>query len=282
MNKPAASIASLLHWANAQLVASDSASLDSRVLLSHCLQCTQAYLLTWPERIVSESQNNAFSALVARRALGHPIAHLVGHKAFWTLDLAVDPSTLIPRPETELLIEQALSLPLPSHSKVLDLGTGSGAIALALASERPCWQIMGVDKQTEAVKLAKNNANALQLTQVKFAQSDWFSNVIDKTFDLIISNPPYVEQDSRYLNEGDVRFEPRSALTSGADGLDDIRLITGKSKRYLAKNGWIMFEHGFSQSTLVQDILNTNEFENIATINDLNNQPRVTKARNNI
>ena len=183
---------------------------------------------------------------------------------------------MIPRPETELLIEISLNLALNSDPNVLDLGTGTGAIALALASENPNWLITGLDKSSEAVALAKDNAIINKLERVNFIQSDWFSAVGDSKFDLIVTNPPYIENNNLYLQQGDVRFEPSSALTSGMDGLDDIRLIVSQSKHYLADEGWLVIEHGYQQRVQVTDVLRTNGFSQIRSEFDLNGLPRVT------
>lgn len=268
-----------LEWAKARLEGSESPGLDSRLLLCHCLGCTQTYLMTWSDKIVSENDRTRFETLIEQRREGHPVAHLLGYREFWTLKLAVDPSTLIPRPETELLVEKALSLDLPKTARVLDLGTGTGAIALALASERPDWLVTGVEFQPQAVELACSNGAANQLSQVEFVQSDWFSGVQGQTYDLIVSNPPYVEQNSVYLSQGDVRFEPRSALTAGEDGLDDIRRICSDAKTFLEPDGWIVFEHGNTQGQAVQQILIQSGLDHVETLLDLNQHPRITFGR---
>ncbi len=251
------------------------------MILSHCLQCSHTYLMTWPDKIIEQDIRCQYENMIKKRKAGHPVAHIVGFKGFWTLELAVNATTLIPRPETELLVEEALQLPLPDKANVLDLGTGTGAIALALASERPDWTLTGVDLRTDAVKLAQLNAQSNQLQNVEFFQSDWFSQLGSQRFDLIISNPPYVEEDSPYLVQGDVRFEPLSALTAGTDGLDDIKRIVSQASEFLVKDGWILFEHGFSQPLGVSKILTAHGFDNVMTKNDLNNLPRLTLGRNN-
>ena len=272
-----------LSWAKAQLNANsvsddglhDSASIDSKVLLADCLQRELVYLHTWPEKRLDQMQMNKFKDYIEHRSSGHPVAHIVGYRDFWSLRLNVSPATLIPRPETELLVEIALDLNLTEHATVLDLGTGSGAIALSLASEQPNWLITGVDKSEQAITLAKDNATKHQLERVNFIQSDWFSALEHKQFDLIVTNPPYIENNNQYLQLGDVRFEPSSALTSGLDGLDDIRLIVSQSKHYLTDNGWLVIEHGYQQSDQVADILSEQGFRQIRSELDLNGLPRV-------
>lgn len=272
-------IEALLCWGKQQLEGVESASLDCRLLLSKCLDCNQAYLLTWPDKEVEQHNIDRFTKLINLRRTGNPVAHLLGYRDFWTLRLKVNPSTLIPRPETELLVEQALSLSLPKEARVLDLGTGTGAIALALASERPNWQITAVDKEQEAVALAKDNANQLGLERVKILQSDWFSALNQERYDVIISNPPYIEASNHYLQEGDVRFEPLSALTSGEDGLDDIRHIIKMSVNKLTDNGWLLLEHGYNQAQKVQDIMHNNGLIDVNSEIDTNQHPRITYSR---
>lgn len=275
MSTPA-TIEQCLRWAKSCLEGTESPALDSRLLLCHCLGCTQTYLMTWPDKVVSEADQARFESLIEQRRVGHPVAHLLGYRDFWTLKLAVDPSTLIPRPETELLVEKALSLELPQTTRALDLGTGTGAIALALATERPDWLVTGVDFQPQAVELARANGAANQLPHVEFLQSNWFSVVQGQTYDLIVSNPPYVEQDSIFLSQGDVRFEPRSALTSGEDGLDDIRKICADVSKFLNPDGWVVFEHGNTQAQAVQQVLIHSGLDHVETLEDLNQHPRIT------
>jgi release factor glutamine methyltransferase len=277
-------IAQALFWAREQLTSHsvsddgtyDSAAIDSKVLLAACLQREVTFLHTWPEKWLDKLQMDRFQEYIVQRSLGHPVAHIIGYRDFWSLRLNVSPATLIPRPETELLIETSLTLNLSEYAKVLDLGTGTGAIALALASENPNWLITGLDKNSQAVVLAKNNAIINKLERVNFIQSDWFSAVEQQQFDLIVTNPPYIEDNNHYLQQGDVRFEPRSALTSGFDGLDDIRLIVSQSKHYLADKGCLMIEHGYQQSDLVTDILSSHGFNHIRRELDLNGLLRVT------
>jgi len=269
-----------LRWATAQLQQSsdapDSPQLDAKLLLCRVLSCELIYLYTWPEKCLSAEQLIQFAELVARRKSGQPVAHLLGYLDFWSLRLAVSDDTLIPRPETELLVETALALPLDDTTKVIDLGTGTGAIALALASERPTWQVRGIDKNAAAVALAKRNASTHSIHNVAFQQSDWFSAITDNHYQLIVSNPPYVETHSPYLAEGDVRFEPLSALVSGADGLDDIRLIVAQAPRYLANFGWLLIEHGFNQASDIARIFAHHGFREVRCLTDLNGLARIT------
>jgi release factor glutamine methyltransferase len=280
-------IAQALSWAREQLSSHnvsddglhDCAAIDSKILLAASLQREVIYLHTWPEKRLDKLQTEIFKHYMSQRILGHPVAYIIGFRDFWTLRLNVSAATLIPRPETELIVEISLSLDLAKCAKVLDLGTGSGAIALALASEKPNWLITGLDKIAEAVILAKDNATIHKLERVNFIQSDWFSAVEHQQFNLIVTNPPYIEDNNRYLLQGDVRFEPSSALTSGSDGLDDIRLIVSQSKHYLAADGWLVIEHGYQQSDPIRDILTAHGFIQIRNEYDLNGFPRVSLGK---
>ncbi|WP_416305004.1 peptide chain release factor N(5)-glutamine methyltransferase [Neptunicella sp. SCSIO 80796] len=272
-------IQSALGWARAELGEVENPGLEASILLCHCLQCESVYLHTWPEKKIETSLLDQYRQLVNKRKTGQPVAYLLGYRDFWTLRLQVSPHTLIPRAETELLVEQALGLDLPKNAKVLDLGTGTGAIALALASEKPQWQVTAVDFKSEAVELARQNAVINQLHQVTILQSNWFSALAENKFDLIVSNPPYVETDSPWLKQGDVRFEPSSALTSGKDGLDDIRHIAEASANHLCLNGFILLEHGYQQQSAVHKILENKGFSSIHCIKDLANLDRATIAQ---
>jgi release factor glutamine methyltransferase len=260
--------------------ASDSALLDTELLLCHCLNVDRTWLKTWPDHQLQDAQIAEFDQLFSRRLRGEPVAFIVGSQGFWTLDLCVSPHTLIPRPETELIVEQALQLALPAASQVLDLGTGTGAIALALATERPDWQIIGVDVQPQAVELAEHNRRLHQLHNVSILQSDWFSALASaqpsKKFDLIVSNPPYIESEDSHLLAGDVRFEPASALVAGIDGLDDLRLIIGQSSGFLQQAGWLLVEHGYNQGALVRDLFVAAGFQSVNTYADYNQLDRIT------
>lgn len=272
-------IAELLQSATQANHLSDSPGLDCELLLCFVLGVSASYSKTWPERQVSDDHSAEFNALLKRRVAGEPVAYLIGSQGFWSLDLEVSPATLIPRPETELLVEVALDLPLPREAAVLDLGTGTGAIALALATERSHWQICAVDLQQQAVDLAERNRQRYQLDNVRLFASDWFTAIPAQRFDLIVSNPPYIEANDPHLNQGDVCFEPASALVSGADGLNDLRLVCAQSVDYLADGGWLLLEHGFDQGDAVREVLEQAGFTSVKTDTDLNHLERLTQGR---
>jgi release factor glutamine methyltransferase len=261
---------------SAELTDSDSAVLDTELLLSHALDVSRTYLKTWPDRQPDTDQVTTFTALFQRRIRGEPIAYILGHQGFWSLDLKVSEHTLIPRPETELLVETALELQLPPQSSVLDLGTGTGAIALALACERNDWNITALDFQPQAVALAEENRAAHKLDNVQIVQSNWFAALPAVKFDLIVSNPPYIENNDPHLSQGDVRFEPPSALVSGAEGLDDLILLIGQSVAFLKPNGWLLVEHGYDQGPGVSALFTEAGFSAVETRNDYNQMDRIT------
>jgi release factor glutamine methyltransferase len=258
---------------------SDSASLDAELLMCHVLDCNRTYLFTWSDKVLDENQIDAFETLVKRRENGEPIAHIIGYKEFWSLKLAVNPSTLIPRPDTETLVELALDIANKKNTNSgngLDLGTGTGAIALALASELPNWQWIGAEFSEDALALAKHNAKENNINNGLFIQSDWFSHVPVQKFDLIVSNPPYIDPEDEHLQQGDVRFEPLSALIAPQKGLADIKIIVENSIGYLDVNGALLIEHGFDQGQSVRDIFCQNNFHNVETFKDLGGNDRVT------
>lgn len=275
-------IAQAMEWAKRQLVSGESPNIDARVLLSHVLDCNNTWLMTYPEQQLTSNQQTAFEECIARRELGEPVSYITGTQDFWTLSLKVNEHTLIPRPETELLVETALELVKDASSNILDLGTGTGAIALALASELPKSSIVAVDKVAEAVALAKENANILGLLNVSIKQSHWFEGITPQKFDLIVTNPPYVEANSEWLNRGDVRFEPNSALVAGNDGLDDIRHIIKTADKWLNNNGWLLIEHGFEQSAQIQKTLTEHNYNQVQMVVDHSGLPRVCFAQKTV
>lgn len=262
----------------AHLPEPESATYEANLLLMSLLNVNRAWLIAHQDDALTASTSTAFEALIKRRLDGEPIAYILGEREFFGLCLKVTPDTLIPRPDTETLVEAALAkIPADSSlSRILDLGTGTGAIALAIASKRPYAQIIAVDATAGALKVAQENALNLQIPNVTLILSNWFAALADKTFDVIISNPPYIETSDAHLNQGDVRFEPRTALVSGADGLDDIRHIISQAPQHLNPQGWLMFEHGYNQAHAVTILLEKAGFYYIQTIKDLGGNHRVT------
>ena len=218
-------------------LATDSARRDTEILLCHCLGKSRAWLYTWPEKAVSQECAQRFTQLLARRRAGEPIAYLTGEREFWSLSLAVNKATLIPRPETETLVAWVLELSLPEDAKVLDLGTGSGAIALSVALERPLWQVAALDSSAEALEAARANAFRNGLERVSMMQSDWYEAVSGERFDALLANPPYIDSDDPHLACGDVRFEPRSALVSEQHGLADLQRLVSGAPAHLCNGG---------------------------------------------
>lgn len=270
-------IASLLR--NAQLPESPSERLDAELLLAAAIGKSRSFLHTWPERIVSSEDAQTYAGYLQRRRAGEPVAYILGQQGFWKLDLEVAPHTLIPRPDTELLVETALELQPASPAKVLDLGTGTGAIALALASDRPAWQVTAVDRIDEAVALAERNRQRLGLVNVQILKSHWFSHLAGQRFDLILSNPPYIRAQDPHLAEGDVRFEPSSALVAGNDGLEDLRAIAAQAPEHLLPGGWLLLEHGYDQAGDVRALLEANGFTEVTSRKDLGGHERISLGR---
>jgi len=253
------------------------ARLDAELLLAHALGVSRARLYAWPEHEPEPMQREAFDRLVAARERGEPIAYLTGRREFWSLDLAVTPDVLIPRHETELLVELALDrIAHDRKVRVADLGTGSGAIALALARERPLARVTATDASAAALDVARRNAARLGIGNVAFAVGDWYAALGDARFDLIVSNPPYIAAGDAHLAQGDLRFEPAAALASGADGLDAIRRIVADAPEHLADGGALLLEHGFDQSLRVRALLDAAGFQNVTSVSDNGGHERVT------
>ncbi len=269
-------IKACLQQAEQLTAVSDSARLDVELLLAWVLKKDRTFLFTWPEKELTDAQRQVFGAALERRAGGEPIAYIIGCRDFWSLSLRVNDSTLIPRPETELLVELVLERQQSASAAVLDLGTGTGAVALAIASEKPQWQVAACDVVPAAVALAEENRLANHITNVSIFQSDWYQALGDKTFDVIVSNPPYIDADDVHLREGDVRFEPRSALVAANQGLADIRIIVAGARRHLAAGGWLALEHGYQQARAVRTIFQDAGYTGIESVCDLAGHERVT------
>ena len=268
-------IAALLREASSQLE-TETPRLDAELLLGFVLGKNSAWFMAHGDDALPLPAEERFLALLGRRIVGEPIAHLIGLRGFWTLDLAVTADTLIPRPETELLVELAISKCAKDKKlRILDLGTGTGAIALAIASECRNAEVIAVDKSIGALQVARENGRRNNL-QVEFLQSDWFAELENQKFDLIVSNPPYIADSDPHLKQGDVRFEPITALASGADGLDDIRLIVSRSPDYCLLGAWLMIEHGFDQGEKIRVLFTEAGFSNVETLQDLERRDRVS------
>ena len=266
-----------LRDARSQLSDSPSAALDAALLLCHVLGKPRSYLFTWPERELSTAQQADFTSLLGRRVAGEPVAHLVGEREFFGHLFRVTADTLIPRPDTETLVEKALSLDVPAEARVVDLGTGTGAIGVSLALARPDWHVTLVDLSEAALQVAADNAHRLGAA-VTCLQGSWLSPC-PRPFDLIVSNPPYIEESDHHLDEGDVRFEPRSALVAPNNGLADLAAITQQAAGKLVAGGWLLLEHGFEQGEAVRTLLTQAGFVQVGTAQDLGGNDRVTFGR---
>jgi release factor glutamine methyltransferase len=258
---------------------------DAEVLMGAVLACDRAYLFAYSDRVIDETARDIFQHYVERRKEGEPVAYIIGKREFWSLLLEVNDGTLIPRPDTEMLVETALQRCIKAQATVLDLGTGTGAIALALASEKSGWQIEAVDFHADAVALATLNANNLALNNVSIYQSNWFAEVrantrvLDACFDLIISNPPYIAATDPHLARGDVRFEPHSALIAADDGYADLFFIAGQARNFLCDNGLLLLEHGFEQAEKMRNYLQQLGYVDVQTVLDYGGNDRVAIAR---
>ncbi|MBO1502883.1 peptide chain release factor N(5)-glutamine methyltransferase [Serratia proteamaculans] len=265
-----------LKAAVARLRQSESARRDAEILLGFVTGRARTFLMAFGETLLTPQQQEQLEKLLVRRERGEPVAYLIGEREFWSLPLSVSPATLIPRPDTECLVELALER-LPSSScHILDLGTGTGAIALALASERPDCKVTGVDLQSEAVALAQHNAQKLKIGNAQFLQGSWFAPLAGQTFALIASNPPYIDAADPHLAQGDVRFEPSSALVAQQHGLADLSAIVQQAPHYLESQGWLLLEHGWQQGESVRALLQAAGFISIATRRDYGDNDRVT------
>jgi release factor glutamine methyltransferase len=258
----------------------DESARDVELLLGHALGKDRSWLYAHADDALSVDSAVRFHALLMRRSAGEPIAYIVGRREFWSLDLTVNPDVLIPRPETELLVELALQrIPQNAQVDIADLGTGSGAIALAIACERPRARVLATDASTAALAVARDNATRLGIGNVGFAQGDWCAAVGGQRFDLLVSNPPYIAQADIHLQQGDLRFEPRAALASGIDGLDAIRSIVAAAPGHLHPHGWLLFEHGHDQGSSARDLLAQSGFVETFTAVDLEQRDRVSGGR---
>ncbi|ROR15436.1 peptide chain release factor N(5)-glutamine methyltransferase [Erwinia sp. JUb26] len=265
-----------LREAISRLAGGDSPKRDAEILLGWVTGKSRSWLIAFDDSELDADQLARLDALLVRRAAGEPVAYLIGEREFWSLPLSVSPHTLIPRPDSEVLVEQALARLPQNACSVLDLGTGTGAIALAIASERPDCQVTGVDRIADAVELARHNATKLSLNNARFLQSHWFSALGGEQFALIVSNPPYIDAADGHLSQGDVRFEPASALVAGDRGLADIKLIAAAAGQHLHAEGWLLLEHGWQQAQEVRQILRDNNFTAVETCQDYGGNDRVT------
>jgi release factor glutamine methyltransferase len=283
---PSANILGILQRHSKQLedalkLDTSSARIEVQCLLQNALQVNRAWLLSHPEQLIDPDQHRRYIDLFERRLRGEPVAYLLGEREFYGLNFMVSRATLIPRPETELLVELALQH-IPGHGPchVLDLGTGSGAIALSIAHARPDAEVVAVDASAAALEVAQSNANRLEVGNARLLQSDWFGALQDEWFDIVVANPPYIAAGDAHLEQGDVRFEPRDALASGKDGLDDIRRICSQAGNHLRENGWLLLEHGYDQAAQVRALLQQSGFEQIFSARDLAGIERVSGGIN--
>jgi release factor glutamine methyltransferase len=273
------SVRQLLAEAVAQL-SGEEVRAEAALLLAHALGVSKAWLVAHADDAVESARAESFHDLVMRRTRGEPVAYLVGIRGFHALELEVTSNVLIPRPETELLVDLALQrIPVDADCAVADLGTGSGAVALAIASQRPRARVLATDASLAALNVARGNTARLGLRNVAFAHGDWCAALGTARFDLIVSNPPYIADDDPRLQQGDLRFEPRAALASGADGLDAVRTIIRDARRHLREGGWLLLEHGYEQGAAARDLLARHGYRDVFTERDLENRERVSGGR---
>ncbi len=264
-----------------RLASSESPRRDAEILLGHVTGKSRTYILAFDETTLTTEDGAQLEMLLSRRVNGEPVAHLIGMREFWSLPLEVTPATLIPRPDTECLVEQALARLSPEPCDILDLGTGTGAIALALASERPDCRVIAVDFVADAVALATRNAGSLGISNVTIAHSNWFSALEGKTFGMIVSNPPYIDEQDPHLAEGDVRFEPLSALVAADEGLADLAHIIREGRRFLLPDGWMLLEHGWTQGAAVRELYIQAGYTQVEICRDYGDNERLTVGRRN-
>ncbi len=270
------------HWlrvAIGELSESESPRRDAEILLEHVTGKARTFILAFGETALTADQQAQLSALLSRRKAGEPVAHLTGEREFWSLPLYVSAATLIPRPDTECLVEHALAHLPATACRILDLGTGTGAIALALASERPDCQVTAVDVMPDAVALALRNVARLGFNNVKIQQSSWFDALVGQQFDMIVSNPPYIDERDPHLSQGDVRFEPLTALVAAEEGLADIAHIVTVSRQYLTAGGWLLIEHGWTQAEAVRALFTQAGYERVETCQDYGGNDRLTLGK---
>lgn len=281
----ATTVARLLDDATARISATlglekREARLEARVLAAHAWQVDAAWLIAHDTDPTTPSQQRAIECMVDRRKAGEPVAYILGEREFFGLNFAVTPAVLIPRPDTELLVEAALQrLPEDTSCRILDLGTGSGAVAIALARQRPMAEVVAVETSAEALEVAQANVCRLGVNNVQCVAGNWYSALDEKKFDMIVSNPPYIAVSDPHLDIGDLRFEPRQALASGHDGLDDLRVIVDGAPAHLATGGWLLLEHGWNQSAPCRALFESRGFSEPHTLRDLAGHERVTLGR---
>ncbi|MBF4179404.1 peptide chain release factor N(5)-glutamine methyltransferase [Lelliottia nimipressuralis] len=268
-----------LRAAASELSSSESPRRDAEILLEHVTGKARTYLLAFGETLLTPEQEAQLAALLARRKTGEPVAHLTGEREFWSLPLYVSAATLIPRPDTECLVEQALARLPDGPCRILDLGTGTGAIALALASERPDCQVTAVDVMPDAVALAQRNLARLGFSNVQINQSSWFSALAQHAFEMIVSNPPYIDEHDPHLSQGDVRFEPLTALVAANDGLADIEHIITTAREHLVPGGWLLLEHGWTQGAAVRALFSAAGYASVETCRDYGGNERLTLGK---
>lgn len=268
-----------LRAAVSELSESESPRRDAEILLEHVTGKARTYILAFGETLLTAEQEAQLAELLARRKRGEPVAHLTGEREFWSLPLYVSAATLIPRPDTECLVEQALARLPESACRILDLGTGTGAIALALASERPDCQVTAVDVMPDAVALAQRNLARLGFSNVQILQSSWFSAIASQQFDMIVSNPPYIDEQDPHLSQGDVRFEPLTALVAANEGLADIEHIITTARDHLVSGGWLLLEHGWTQGAAVRALFSAAGYAAVETCRDYGGNDRLTLGK---